>query len=200
MRPRAAKTTPNPEKNEVRRATLSWAIAALAAALRGSRVQVACRVRSAEITGLGRAGDLVVAMRAAPAVVTGHETWVSRANPVTSIPVILDARRAQPCQAVRVDGPLPRQELVHREFVALTGFLEAEQPTANGSDHFSLPADNPALGIARRKIGDSQWAAVRSNHVARSRSELLIGHGTRYTLSDLRQGNPTRLIAPEPTR
>jgi hypothetical protein len=41
-----------------------------------------------------------------------------------SRPVLLDARGAQPSQAMLVDGGLPRQKLVRRQRVSTAGFLE----------------------------------------------------------------------------
>jgi hypothetical protein len=102
-----------------------------------------------------------------------------------SAPVILNARRAKACKAMLVDGALPGQELVHGELVALTRFLEAEEAPADGGDNLGFTPDNPSLRVPWGKVRDSQGTAIGANHIACARSELLIGHDTRYTLSDL---------------
>src|SRR5690349_14567232 len=97
------------------------------------------------------------------------------------VPVILEARCAQTLEAVLVDRPLPGQELIDGELVALTRLLEAEQATAHCGDNFRLATDYPALGIARRQVGNRERASVRADDVTRARSELLVGHDTQYS-------------------
>src|SRR5687768_15199204 len=81
------------------------------------------------------------------------------------LPVVLDPGRAQTCEAVLVDGGLPVEELVDAEGVAGASFLEREQATANGSNDFSLAADNPAARGAGGKVRDGQWTSIRTDHV-----------------------------------
>jgi hypothetical protein len=66
--------------------------------------------------------------------------------------VLLDARGAQTGQAVLVDGELPREELVDGQRVTAAGLLEGEQAAANGSDNFSLTANDPPFGSGRGQI------------------------------------------------
>lgn len=61
--------------------------------------------------------------------------------------IFLDAGGAQAGQAVLVDRPLPGQELVDRERVALTSLLEADQPAADRGDDLSFAANDPPFGI-----------------------------------------------------
>src|SRR5262249_18265285 len=93
-----------------------------------------------------------------------------------SVAVVLDARGAQPRQAVALDRALPRQELVDGQLVALARFLEAQQASAHGRDDLCLAPDHPALGVLGRKIGDGQRAAIRPDDVAYPRPVLLFGH------------------------
>ena len=79
-----------------------------------------------------------------------------------------------------VDGPLPGQELVDRQFVTVASFLDAEQAPAHGSHHLRLATDDPALGILGWKIGDGQRTTIWSDDVAYPRPHLLFGHDTRY--------------------
>jgi hypothetical protein len=69
--------------------------------------------------------------------------------------IILDAGRAQARQPVPVDGPLPAQELVHRERVTLAGILHGQQPAAHGRHDYSFSADHPPFRVPRWKIGHS---------------------------------------------
>src|SRR5690606_10238017 len=69
-----------------------------------------------------------------------------------SVAILLDSRRAQARQAVLVDRGLPGQEFLHRQLVALAGFLEAEQPAANRRHHLRLAPDDPAPRVGWRKI------------------------------------------------
>ena len=79
---------------------------------------------------------------------------------------------------------LPTEEFVYGQLVALAGFLNAEQAAAHGGNHLRLAADDPALGIPRRKIRHRQRAPIGPDNVAHPRSHLLFGHDTRYTLID----------------
>src|SRR5262245_58644386 len=71
-----------------------------------------------------------------------------------SVAVGLDARGAQPRQAVALYRALPREELIDGELVALARLLEAQQASAHGRDVLRLAPDHPTLGILGRKIGD----------------------------------------------
>ena len=93
------------------------------------------------------------------------------------LPVLLDAGRAQAGEAVLVDRLLPGQELLDGQRVAGAGLLEAEQAAAHGGDDFRLAADDPALGIARRKIRNRQRAAIGPDDVFHARTHLF-GHST----------------------
>src|SRR6516164_3597374 len=97
------------------------------------------------------------------------------------VAVVLNARCAQARQAVPVDGALPRQKLIDRQFVALAGFLEAEQPAAHGCDDLGLAPNDPTLGILGRQVSDGQRTAVGPDDVAHARPVLLVGHDTRYS-------------------
>lgn len=90
--------------------------------------------------------------------------------------IFLDAGGAQAGQAVLVDRPLPAQELVDRERVALTGLLEADQPAADRGDDLGLAANNPPLGIPGRQIGDGQGTAVGADHISDA-GPIMISHG-----------------------
>src|SRR5262245_50257471 len=98
--------------------------------------------------------------------------------------VVLDASGAKPRKAVLVDRALPGEELVHGQLVALARFLDAEQAAAHGGDDLRLAADHPALRVLGREIRDGQRAAIRPDDVAHPRPHLLLGHDTRYTLTD----------------
>src|SRR5262245_42729312 len=101
------------------------------------------------------------------------------------VAVVLDPCCTQTGQAVPIDRALPRQKFVDRQLVAFTRFLEAQQAAAHGGHNFSLAPNDPALGVLWRQIGHGERTAVRPDDVAHPRPVLLIGHDTRYTLSDL---------------
>src|SRR5205085_11789667 len=79
--------------------------------------------------------------------------------------VLLNARGAQAGQTVLVDRELPGKEFVDGQRVAAAGLLKGEQAAANGSDDFSLAANDPPLGAWRRQIRDRQRTAVRPDDV-----------------------------------
>src|SRR6185295_1362167 len=101
--------------------------------------------------------------------------------------ILLDARSAQARQTVAVDRSLPRQELVDGQLIALACLFEAEQAATDRRDNLCLPPNDPALGFLGRKIGNGQRAAIGADDIAHTRSILLFGHDTRYTLSDLQR-------------
>ena len=84
-----------------------------------------------------------------------------------------------------VDRPLPGKKFVNSEFVAFAGFFETQESATYCSNNFRLVPNHPALGIFRRKIRNCQRADVRPNDIAHARTQLLMGHDTRYTLSNL---------------
>jgi hypothetical protein len=100
------------------------------------------------------------------------------------LPVVLNARCAQAGKPVLVDRPLPGEEFVDGQLVALARFLNAEKASAHGGDHLRLAANYPTLRVPGRKIRHRQWAPIGANDVAHSRPHLLFGHDTRYTLAD----------------
>src|SRR5690606_13361405 len=98
------------------------------------------------------------------------------------VPVLLDPRCAQSRKPIFVNGSLPGQEFLHSQFIALTRFLQAEQPAANGCNYFCLSADHPSPRIGRRKISNRKRAAIWSDDILDPRPNQ-IGHGTLYTNS-----------------
>ena len=95
------------------------------------------------------------------------------------VAILLDARGAQAGQTMIVDGGLPGQELFDRQRIAFTGFFQAQEATAHGSNDFCLPANHPAPRIGRRQIGDRQRAAIGADDVFNAWS-YQIGHWTLY--------------------
>src|SRR3546814_3929044 len=61
--------------------------------------------------------------------------------------VILQAGGAQAGQAMLLDCPLPGQEFLHGQRIALAGLLKRQQAATDCRDHLGLAADHPALGI-----------------------------------------------------
>jgi hypothetical protein len=101
-----------------------------------------------------------------------------------SVAVLLNARRPQARKPMLVDRSLPGEKLVDGQLIAVACLLDAEQATANGSDHFRFTADHPTLRIFRREIRNRQRAPIGPDNVAHPRSHLLLGHDTHYTLAD----------------
>src|SRR5690606_34280834 len=97
------------------------------------------------------------------------------------VPVILEPGRAQALEAVLVDRTLPGQELVDGELIPLASLFQAQETATHGGNHLGLAADDPAFGVTRRKVGDRERTAVRPDDITRARSELLVGHDTRYS-------------------
>jgi hypothetical protein len=79
--------------------------------------------------------------------------------------VLLDAGGAQASQTMLIDRELPGEEFVHGQRVAAAGLLKGKQATANGSDNFSLAANDPPLGAGRGQIRNRQRTAVRPDDV-----------------------------------
>src|SRR6478609_6894553 len=92
-----------------------------------------------------------------PQTLPGRSTCRLRGQTEAGLAAIfLDAGGTQAGQAVLVDGPLPAQELVDRERVALTGLLEAHQAAPDRGDHLCLAANDPPFGVPGRQIGDGK--------------------------------------------
>ena len=108
-------------------------------------------------------------MSAAP---RGSFEWRAK-RPVLVSAIVLDACGAQTRQAVPVDRRLPDEELLDRKPVALAGLFEAQQATANGTDHLSLAPGDPAYGVGRRKVGHRDHIAVRPDNISDARLRLL---------------------------
>lgn len=102
-----------------------------------------------------------------------------------SVPILLDARGAQPGKAVLVDRGLPGQEFFNGQSIAVARFLETQKPAANCSDDFSFAPDDPTPRILRRQIGDSQRTAIRPDYIFHPRA---IGF-CHDTLTNARQTN-----------
>ena len=66
--------------------------------------------------------------------------------------ILLDARGAETRQTMLVDRELPAKEFVDCQRVAAAGLLKGEQAATNGSDNFSLAANDPPLGAGRGQI------------------------------------------------
>lgn len=79
-----------------------------------------------------------------------------------------------------IDGGLPVKEFIDTERITLAGFFKAEQATANGSNNFGLPANNPTTGIGRRKIGYRKRTTIRADNVLNAWTHLY-GHFTLYS-------------------
>src|SRR5262245_18335359 len=92
----------------------------------------------------------------------------------------LYAGRSQAGQAVLINGPLPAQELIDGEGVALAGFLEADQAAADRGDDLGLAANDPPFGIPGRQIGDCKRTAVGADHISDAWPKM-ISHGLSWT-------------------
>ena len=68
------------------------------------------------------------------------------------LPILLDARGAQPRKAMLIDGKLPGQKFVDRQRVAAASLLKGEQAAANRGNDFGLTADDPPFGSGRGQI------------------------------------------------
>jgi hypothetical protein len=76
--------------------------------------------------------------------------------------------RFEAVHAEAEQGVFPRQELFHRERIALAGFVEPDEAAVDGRDHFGLAPRYPAPRLRRRKILECQRIAVRSDDEAHS--------------------------------
>src|SRR3982751_430345 len=79
--------------------------------------------------------------------------------------VVLDPRHPQTGHAAAVDGPLPAGELLEAERVALAGFVDGQQATGDGGDHFRPAAHDPAGGGGRRQRVERQRLAERADYL-----------------------------------
>ncbi|MEH2506368.1 hypothetical protein V1290_005179 [Bradyrhizobium sp. AZCC 1578] len=68
--------------------------------------------------------------------------------------ILLDPGGPQACQAMLVDGKLPRQEFVDGQRIAAAGFLKGEQATTDRSDNFGFAADHPPFGAWRGQVSN----------------------------------------------
>src|SRR6478672_1303247 len=106
-------------------------------------------------------------MACPPGSLPGRSTCRLRGQTEVGLAAIfLDAGGTQAGQAMLVDGPLPAQELIDRERVALAGFLEADQAAADRGDHLGLATNDPPFGILGRQIGDGQRTTVWADHIS----------------------------------
>src|SRR5690606_41552114 len=97
-----------------------------------------------------------------------------------SATMVLETGRAEPGEATLVDRPLPGQDLVHGQLVAITSLLDADKTSAHGRHDLRLAADDPAFRVPRREIGNRQRTPIGANDVAHTRSHLMFGHDTQY--------------------
>src|SRR6185312_1108086 len=74
-----------------------------------------------------------------------------------------------------IDRALPCKKLFDGQRITAARIVEAQQSAAHGSNDFGLAADHPTLRSRRRKVGESQRAAVRPNDVAHA-SLTVISH------------------------
>src|SRR5262245_5213171 len=88
-------------------------------------------------------------------------------NPIWQVllAVLLDAGGAKARQAMLVDRELPGEEFVNSQRVAAAGLLEGEQAATNGSDDFSLAANDPPLGAGRGQIRHGERTAFGPDDV-----------------------------------
>ena len=83
---------------------------------------------------------------------TGGETSAPGAHRV-GVAVDLQPRHPQSGHAIGVDRTLPCEKFFNRQMVSSAGLLQAQGAAAYGGDDDRLAADDPALGIDRRQIG-----------------------------------------------
>src|SRR5215469_16949635 len=69
------------------------------------------------------------------------------------IAIDLQPGYAQPCDAVRLDRPLPGEKFFNRQLVASASFLEADGTAAHGVDNHGLAPRDPAFGVRGRQLG-----------------------------------------------
>src|SRR5207302_9947448 len=110
------------------------------------------------------------------------------------LPVLLDARGAQPGEAVTVDRILPGEEFLDRQGVTVAGLLERQESAAHGGDDLRFAPDDPAFGTGRRQIRDRQRTAVRPNNVLGPRTVGLSHMNTHITRPLLRPERTARRL------
>ena len=76
-----------------------------------------------------------------------------------------------------VDKPLPTQELVYRQLVALAGVLKTKEAAAHRGNNLCFSPDNPAFRIRRREIGNGQRTAIGTKDITEAGAEHF-GHST----------------------
>jgi hypothetical protein len=98
------------------------------------------------------------------------------------LPVLLNARGAQPGEAVLVDGILPGEEFFHRQRIPAASLFQRKQAAAHGSDHLRFAADDPALRSRGRQIRDRERTPVGTDDVlgpwAKGLRHLQLTHST----------------------
>ena len=72
------------------------------------------------------------------------------------ITVDLKPGHPQTSHAVGVDRLLPCSELFDGEFVAATGFIEADRPIPDGIDDHGFASSDPAFRIRRRQFAEQR--------------------------------------------
>ena len=82
----------------------------------------------------------------------GQSRFSSNAQRSGLLAVLLDAGGAQASQTMLVNGELPGEEFVDGQRVSAAGFLKGKQATANGSNNFSLTANDPPFGSGRGQV------------------------------------------------
>ena len=87
------------------------------------------------------------------------------ADLATVIPILLNARGAQPLKTMFVDRSLPAQEFLDAQSVPGAGFFKREYATAHGGNHKDLSTHNPTCVFRRWKIVNRKRAKVRTDHV-----------------------------------
>ena len=106
------------------------------------------------------------------------------------LPVLLNARGAQPGEAMLINGILPGQEFFDRERIPAAGLFQRKQAAAHGRDHLRLAADDPAFRSRGGQIRDRERTPVGTDDVlgpwAKGLRHLQLTHST-----DQLEGNST---------
>jgi hypothetical protein len=90
----------------------------------------------------------------------------------------------QTFNAMCAEGALPAKEFLDRQTVPFTGFFKGDEAAANCSDNFGLAAGDPTACVCRWEVRYTQGAAIRANDKLCTRSILLFGHRTHYSIPD----------------
>src|SRR4030095_14957749 len=73
-------------------------------------------------------------------------------TPLVKFAVLLQTRDPQTRHSAALDGPLPTNELLHRQLISRKGFIKRQEPASDRRNDFCFPSGCPTALARLREI------------------------------------------------